>query len=50
MSVESFYEGQAFLYDLVKILSSSTKLGALTRSELFLVTPGGASPSPTMWR
>jgi acetylornithine deacetylase/succinyl-diaminopimelate desuccinylase-like protein len=25
MSVESFYEGQAFLYDLVKILSSSTK-------------------------
>jgi acetylornithine deacetylase/succinyl-diaminopimelate desuccinylase-like protein len=25
MSVESFYEGQAFLYDLVKILSNSTK-------------------------
>ncbi len=25
MSVQSFYEGQAFLYDLVKILSSSTK-------------------------
>jgi acetylornithine deacetylase/succinyl-diaminopimelate desuccinylase-like protein len=25
ISVESFYEGQAFLYDLVKILSSSTK-------------------------
>jgi acetylornithine deacetylase/succinyl-diaminopimelate desuccinylase-like protein len=25
MSIESFYEGQAFLYDLVKILSSSTK-------------------------
>jgi acetylornithine deacetylase/succinyl-diaminopimelate desuccinylase-like protein len=25
MSVQSFYEGKAFLYDLVKILSSSTK-------------------------
>ncbi len=25
MSVQSFYEGQAFLYDLAKILSSSTK-------------------------
>jgi acetylornithine deacetylase/succinyl-diaminopimelate desuccinylase-like protein len=25
LSVQSFYEGQAFLYDLVKILSSSTK-------------------------
>jgi acetylornithine deacetylase/succinyl-diaminopimelate desuccinylase-like protein len=25
ISVQSFYEGQAFLYDLVKILSSSTK-------------------------